>query len=96
MLISKVTVGFVIQTFDQEQGRFTSQSFVAGDEVTYEDDNGETVDSDSCQVQRGDIATEPYIGFDMVQPNDDPRIDVDNDAQEHDHEAAVRATKCDL
>jgi hypothetical protein len=81
MLISKVTVGFVIQTFDQSQDRFTSQEFVAGDEVTYEDDNGEVVDSAECEVERGDVMSEPYIGFEMLQPTSQPRATVDNDLQ---------------
>lgn len=80
-LISKVTIGFVIQTFDQSQDRFTSQEFVAGDEVNYEDDNGEPVDSAECEIERGDVMSEPYIGFDMIQPQDNPRISVDNDLQ---------------
>lgn len=81
MLVSKVTVGFVIQTFDQELGRFTSQEFVAGDDVSYEDGNGDAVDADECKVERGDIMSEPYIGFDMIQPQDNPRVTIDQDLQ---------------
>lgn len=81
MLVSKVTVGFVVQTFDQELGRFTSQAFIAGDQVDYEDDNGNPVDADECKVERGDIMSEPYIGFDMIQPQDDPRITINEELQ---------------
>ena len=63
MIIKKITVGFVIQSFDTEKGKFISQEFIALDQVDYED-------------EKGNIATwppsndegEPYLDFDMVQP----------------------------
>lgn len=36
MKISKVTPGFVVQTYDTKTGRCVEQSFVAGDDVAYE------------------------------------------------------------
>ena len=45
MLINKITVGFVIQVFDTELNRFVSQEFTAGDDVAYEDQKGDAVDS---------------------------------------------------
>ena len=44
---NKITVGFVIQTFEKSaDGEFicTSQEFVAGDQVDYEDPNGNPID----------------------------------------------------
>jgi hypothetical protein len=44
MRVHKITTGFVIQVFDAETGRCVEQSFVAGDDVQYEDLNGNPVD----------------------------------------------------
>lgn len=70
MLISKVTVGFVCQTFDTELQRFTSQEFVASDDVTYEDDNGDPADDSLMDT------VEPYLNFEMVQPADQPTVKI--------------------
>ena len=60
MKISKITPGFVVQTYDTKTGRCIEQSFVAGDDVSYENENGDPVDwrekEDACQP------------FDMMQP----------------------------
>jgi len=64
MLVKKITTGFVIQTFDTDKGRFVSQEFVAGEQVDYEDTDGEAVDSDLLKVKGKDA----YQPFDMVQP----------------------------
>ena len=61
MRISKITPGFVVQTYDTKTGRCIEQSFIAGeDDVAYEDQKGDAVDwreeEDACQP------------FDMVQP----------------------------
>lgn len=61
MIIDKVTVGFVVQKYDTETDKFISQDFIAGDEVSYEDEMGEP-------VEVGDF---PYLPFDMVQPEGD-------------------------
>lgn len=58
MIVKKITVGFVIQEFDTDLGKFTSQEFVASDEVEIENSDGETLE---------DIEL-PYLSFDMVQP----------------------------
>jgi hypothetical protein len=61
MIINKITVGFVIQKFDDETGKFISQEFIAGDEVTYEDaEYGEEVNSKKAE--------KAYFPFDMIQP----------------------------
>jgi len=56
MKYQKITVGFVIQNF--EDGKCVSQEFVAGDDVSYEQ-NGETIDPPT---------DETYQPFDMKQP----------------------------
>ena len=61
MIINKVTVGFVVQKFDDETGKFISQDFIAGDEVTYEDaEYGDSVNSAA--------AANAYFPFNMIQP----------------------------
>ena len=67
MLLKKITHGFVIQVFDPSKGRWISQEFVAGDETEYEDENGETIDDLDFTEQAGG-GEEPYLPFDMVQP----------------------------
>lgn len=74
MLISKITVGFVIQTFNTNTRQYTNQEFVAGDDVQYEQD-GEPVDAKLMEDGDGN---EPYLPFIMQQPNDH-RIAVDVD-----------------
>jgi hypothetical protein len=64
MLINKTTVGFVVQVFDTEKGRFVSQHFVAGDECDYEDEKGDPVDRKLLESG----GKEAYLAFDMVQP----------------------------
>ena len=46
MKIKKITTGFVIQTFDTKEGKFVSQEFIAGDDVSYETEQGEAVSPD--------------------------------------------------
>lgn len=67
MIVNKITTGFVIQQYDLEQNQCLSQEFIAGDDVTYEDQNGEIIDDG---YSGGDVMVEilPYQPFDMVQP----------------------------
>ena len=60
--IKKITVGFVVQTWDAESGKFLGQEFVAGDQVDYEDENGEVIDKGEKFFEKY-----PYHCFDMVQ-----------------------------
>jgi len=62
MRINKTTVGFVTQVFDTETGRCIEQTFIAGDQVDYEDEDGEPVD-----WREGPDAYQP---FNMIQPTD--------------------------
>ena len=63
MLYSKITYGFVVQTFN-DAGEAIGQSFIAGDEVVYE-----TTDGNPINVMDMPLAGREYMMFDMVQPN---------------------------
>lgn len=56
MMIKKVTVGFVVQEFD-DSGKFLRQEFVAGDQVDYENEMGEPLED----------YPECYFPFEMKQ-----------------------------
>ena len=65
----KITVGFVIQeyqTLDNGTHVCTEQEFMAGDQVDYEDMNGEPVEIDTLK--------EEYCPFNMVQPKRVPGL----------------------
>ena len=57
MIVNKITTGFVIQRFNTETNKFIDQEFIAGDEVSYENVYGESVDT-----------FDEYLPFDMIQP----------------------------
>lgn len=63
MKIRKITTGWVTQTFDTDINDWVSQEFFAGDEVNWEDENGETIATEDV----GD-ALDNYLPFNMVQP----------------------------
>ena len=65
MLINKITVGWVTQTFDTEQKKFIRQGFFASDHVDYEDTQGSPINSNLLIVDGEEL----YLPFDMVQPN---------------------------
>lgn len=67
MSLKKITHGFVIQVFDPSKGQWTSQEFVAGDQTEYETEDGETIGDLDFTEQAGG-GKEPYLSFDMVQP----------------------------
>lgn len=58
--MKKITVGFVIQNYNDE-GKCISQEFVAGDHVDWEDDEGE------IEIDEPDF---PDFPMDMIQPKD--------------------------
>jgi hypothetical protein len=55
--IRKITYGWVTQVWDSESREFLGQDFTCGDQVEYEDENGESID----------IEEPEYRCFDMVQ-----------------------------
>lgn len=40
MLLNKITIGYVVQTFDTELGKFVSQEFIASHKAEWEDQHG--------------------------------------------------------
>lgn len=54
----KITTGFVIQDYN-EQGKCTSQEFVAGDQVEWEDEWGNSIEPKT---------NEEYCPYEMKQP----------------------------
>jgi uncharacterized protein (DUF608 family) len=69
MKISKITQGYVLQTYDTETGKCKSQEFIAGDECEYETEYGEHFDIDDSETE---LEYQPY---EMVQPNSDDTYD---------------------
>jgi hypothetical protein len=64
MKVNKITVGFVVQQFDDRTGKWIHQEFVASDDdVTFENEDGDVLDD-------GDF-NEPSteLTLDMVQPS---------------------------
>lgn len=67
--VNKITVGFVVQKYDTITRLCVEQEFTAGDEVTYEDLDGEQIDW--CEVPddlQGQLDTYHYCPFYMKQP----------------------------
>jgi len=88
-MIYKITVGFVMQVFDVEKGEFISQDFTCGDQVDYEDENGDPVDPGLFSDSAG---RKVYLPFEMYQPGQpeviqsfgDSPLDKKADAEERD------------
>lgn len=58
-MLKKVTIGFVIQNYDEETGICVGQEFVAADQVYWEDESGELLNPPENTV---------YQPFTMEQP----------------------------
>jgi hypothetical protein len=69
MLVNKISIGFVIQTFDTEKKEYISQEFFSNDEVEYEDTEGDPVDPVAVGMQN-ENGEEKYLPFEMVQPDE--------------------------
>jgi hypothetical protein len=72
MIIKKITPGFVTQTFDTTSMEYVSQNFIAGDQVDYENEKGTPLDQiEAAELgMEFDDGSEPYLPFDMLQPNE--------------------------
>lgn len=82
-IVKKITVGFVIQEYDTETGEFVSQEFVAGDQVDWEDEDGNAVPEEDA-----------YLSFEMVQPEDMESVeDIINEAPTEAQEVEERRIK---
>lgn len=58
MRVKKITTGFVVQTYDTDLECCVNQEFVAGDQVDWEDEDGNTINADTSL---------PYQPFNMIQ-----------------------------
>lgn len=58
MIINKVILGYVLQSFDTDTGKFTGQSFVSGEE-TWETPQGQPVEEPD---------TDSALSLEMIQP----------------------------
>lgn len=70
MLVNKVTVGYVIQTYDTNLNRFVSQEFIAGDECEYTSKRGRPL----TQGEIPEKLEEAYLPYDMRQPTSMTRV----------------------
>ena len=67
MELRKITVGYVIQTFDTEKKCWVDQEFKASDDVTQEDDKGDALTTIQVEEKIG-LNAIPYLSFMMVEP----------------------------
>jgi len=72
MIIKKVTTGFVIQSWDIQLEQWVSQEFIAGDQVAYEIDDKYEDAAEFVQSFMPD--PEPYLPFNVVQPEEEATI----------------------
>lgn len=73
MLLNKITIGYVVQTFDTELGKFVSQEFVASQKAEWEDQNGVCADAPTnagmlpfVLVSPKDIENERIVEIDYI------------------------------
>lgn len=69
-MLKKITHGYVEQVFDPATGVWVSQKFVASadsDDCEWEDEDG-IYDRCPLVFDRDGTIEEPYLPFDMVQP----------------------------
>lgn len=71
MIVRKITTGFAVQEFDAETGRCISQEFVAGDQVSWEDRNGNAISEDGFGIDLEGL----YFPLEMKQPEENDRGD---------------------
>lgn len=71
MEIHKITHGFVTQKWDAETGKFLGQEFTAGDEVEYEDENGDSIDEQEPEYRPFDMVQNPEPGETYLSSDDD-------------------------
>ena len=71
-VIKKITIGFVVQSFDTEKRRFFCQEFVASEDHTWEDQMGDALNlkdnADLALIYGQGGVDEPYLNLEMVQP----------------------------
>jgi len=70
-VIKKITVGFVVQSYDTEKRRFFCQEFIAADAHHWEDQVGNPLtdsNEDLALIYGQGGVDEPYLNLEMVQP----------------------------
>lgn len=70
-VIKKITVGFVVQSYDTETRRFLYQEFVASDAHHWEDQEGNPLteaNEDLALIYGQGGVDEPNLNLEMVQP----------------------------
>lgn len=65
MIYSKVTYGYVVQSYDSETGDCVQQNFISDERVERQDDNGQVIPEEDTQEL---LALEKECALDMVQP----------------------------
>ena len=68
MIINKITIGTVIQFFDTDTQTWTSQTFMAGDEVSYELEDGTPINQTDFEDRV--VGKNWYLSYDMKRPNE--------------------------
>ncbi len=63
MEIRKITAGYVIQRWDAESKTFIGQEFIAGDDITYEDEFGDVIDEEEPEYRCFEMVQNPETGF---------------------------------
>lgn len=71
MIVRKITTGFVVQEFDAETGRCVSQEFIAGDQVEFEDRQGNSISDGDFGIDLEGL----YFPLEMKQPEEADRAD---------------------
>jgi len=71
MLINKIIPGYIVQTFDTDSRKFVRQGFVASEDHTWENQNGETLwdSNENLELIYGQGGVdEPELHVHLVQP----------------------------
>jgi hypothetical protein len=56
MILNKITIGYVIQSYDTDKRKFVSQEFIASDDTAYETADGDEINQKDFE-DRADDAT---------------------------------------
>lgn len=69
MIVRKITTGFVVQEFDADTGRCLLQEFVAGNQVAFEDRQGNPISDGDYGIDLDGL----YYPLEMKQPEENHR-----------------------
>jgi len=71
MIVRKITTGFVVQEFDADTGHCVSQEFIAGDQVEWEDRQGNAISDGDFGIDLEGL----YHPMEMKKPEEKGRED---------------------